>query len=48
MSLPQRGYTSGYVADVFGADGKKIKDNDDRSEYERLRFNMGLKGINIW
>ena len=37
MSLPQRGYTTSYD-----------KDKDDRSEYERLRFNMGLKGINIW
>ena len=37
MSLPQRGYTSGYD-----------KDKDDRSEYERLRFGKGLKGINVW
>ena len=45
MSLPQRGYTTGYVADVMGADGTKIEDNDDRTPYERTKFAKGLKGI---
>jgi len=37
MSLPQRGYTSGYD-----------KDRDDRSPYELARFAKGLKSINVW
>ena len=45
MSLPQRGYTTGYVADVMGADGTKIEDNDDRTPYERVKFGKGLKAI---
>ena len=45
MSLPQRGYTTGYVEDVMGADGEKIEDNDDRTPYERAKFGKGLKGI---
>ena len=45
MSLPQRGYTTGYVADVMGADGTKIEDNDDRTPYQRAKFGKGLNGI---
>ena len=37
LSLPQRGRTSGYDADV-----------DDRTPDERARFGMGLSHINIW
>ena len=37
MSLPQRGYTSGYDADA-----------DDRTPYQLARFSAGLKGINVW
>ena len=37
MSLPQRGYTSGYNADA-----------DDRTPYQLARFSQGLKGINVW
>ena len=48
MSLPQRGYTSGYVPDELGPDGKVIKSNDDRSPYQRKRFSRGLGSINIW
>ena len=37
MSLPQRGYTSGYDAEA-----------DDRTPYQLARFSAGLKGINVW
>ena len=37
MSLPQRGYTTGYDAKV-----------DDRTPYQVQRFSKGLKAINIW
>ena len=42
MSLPQRGYTSGYVPDEMGPDGKVIKSNDDRTPYQLARFGGGL------
>ena len=42
MSLPQRGYTSGYVPDEMGLDGKVIKSNDDRTPYQLARFGGGL------
>ena len=48
MSLPQRGYTTGYVPDELGPDGKIIKSNDDRTPYQLKRFGRGLKSINIW
>ena len=37
MSLPQRGYTTGYDEKV-----------EDRTQYELLRFGNGLGSINIW
>lgn len=37
MSLPQRGYSTGYN-----------KDKDDRTPYELVRFKKGLKSINVW
>ena len=37
MSLPQRGYTTGYDAT-----------SDDRTLYEQARFTKGLKSINVW
>ncbi|CAK0834329.1 unnamed protein product [Prorocentrum cordatum] len=37
MSLPQRGYTTGYDPT-----------HDDRTAYELERFKEGLKGINVW
>eukprot|EP00966_Prymnesium_polylepis_P278662 6437905-Prymnesium_polylepis.1 len=48
MSLPQRGYTTGYIADEFGPNGEVIKSNDDRTPYEQARFAKGLKAINMW
>ena len=48
MSLPQRGYTSGYVPDELGPDGQVIKSNDDRSPYQLKRFARGLGSINVW
>ena len=48
MSLPQRGYTTGYVPDECGDDGKIVKSNDDRTPYQLARFGSGLKGINVW
>ena len=42
MSLPQRGYTSGFVPDEMGPDGKVIKSNDDRTPYQLARFGGGL------
>ena len=42
VSLPQRGYTSGYVPDEMGPDGKVIKSNDDRTPYQLARFGGGL------
>ena len=42
MSLPQRGYTSGYMPDEMGPDGKVIKSNDDRTPYQLARFGGGL------
>ena len=42
MSLPQRGYTSGYVPDEMGPDGEVIKSNDDRTPYQLARFGAGL------
>ena len=48
MSLPQRGYTSGYVADVRGPDGKVVQNNDDRTPYQLARFAKGLKAVNVW
>ena len=41
-------YTSGYVPDELGPDGKIIKSNDDRTPYQLKRFGRGLKSINIW
>ena len=37
MSLPQRGYTTGYDPA-----------RDDRTPYQLERFGRGLKGINVW
>ena len=37
MSLPQRGYTSGYDPE-----------RDDRTPYQLARFSAGLKSINVW
>ena len=37
VSLPQRGYTTGYDPE-----------RDDRTEYERKRFVRGLSAVNIW
>ena len=37
LSLPQRGYTTGYSAD-----------EDDRTPEQLERFGKGLKGINVW
>ena len=37
LALPQRGYTTGYDADL-----------DDRTPYERSRFDRGIKAINRW
>ena len=37
MSLPQRGYTTGYDAA-----------RDDRTPYEQARFRAGIRGINHW
>jgi hypothetical protein len=48
MSLPQRGYTSGYVPDEMGPDGKVSKSNDDRSPYQLARFGKGLGRVNVW
>ena len=47
MSLPQRGYTTGYVPDECGPDGKVTKSNDDRTLYQQARFGKGLKAINV-
>ena len=48
MSLPQRSYTSGYVPDECGPDGKVTKSNDYRTPYEKVRFGKGLKAVNVW
>ena len=37
VSLPQRGYTTGYDPE-----------RDDRTEYERKRFVRGLSAVNMW
>ena len=37
MSLPQRGYTTGYDPE-----------RDDRTPYQLERFGRGLKGIKVW
>ena len=47
LSLPQRGYTSGYVPDECDENGKVVKSNDDRTPYELARFAKGLKSINV-
>ena len=48
MSLPQRGYTTGYVPDVLGPDGTVGQNKDDRTLYQRMRFVKGLGKVNIW
>ena len=47
LSLPQRGYTSGYVPDECDENGKVVKSNDDRTPYQLVRFAKGLKSINV-
>ena len=37
LSLPQRGYTTGYDAE-----------RDDRTDYQLKRFAKGLSSINVW
>ena len=46
MSLPQRGYTTGFVPDERDADGKLLKNNDDRTPYQLARFGKGL-GVSL-
>ena len=48
MSLPQRGYTTGYVPDVLGPDGTVEQNKDDRTLYLRKRFVKGLKKVNVY
>ncbi len=48
MSLPQRGYTTGYVPDVLGPDGTVEQNKDDRTLYQRKRFAKGLAKVNVY
>ena len=47
LSLPQRGYTTGYVPDELDGKGKLLKSNDDRTEQQLERFRSGLGNINV-
>lgn len=47
-SLPQRGYTTGYVADELDISGQLLQSNDDRTPYQQARFAAGLRAINRW
>ena len=47
LSLPQRGYTTGYVPDEVDSEGRVVKKNDDRTGAQLERFGKGLANINV-